>query len=312
MTQKIIAGFDGNDGGRDALALAVVLADATDAELTVTTAYSYRRTAHDAPDAWHKLIRDDAAERLEGARQICGSRPRTSFVVSRGSSPADGLHQLAEQLEADVVVVGENRLGPLGRIAVGSVTEQTLHGAPCAVVVAPAGYAVQEQQRLQTIGVAYDPAPEARHALDRAVELARTTGARLRVIHVLPKEIIWYAGYAGAALLPEMREDARRQLESTAAAIEGVPEVETLLLEGDPATELGRVAEHLDLLVIGSRGRGPVQRVMLGSVSSRLVRHAHCPLLVFPRSAVPEEPAAPVIDDDATANGPERPATPVG
>ncbi|WP_320673000.1 universal stress protein [Patulibacter defluvii] len=300
MTDTIIAAYDGNDGGRDALALATVLADAVPGTaLAVTTAYAYRPTGHDAPDAWHKLIRDDAADRLAGAREICGDRPDTTFVVSRGTSPADGLQQLAEELDARAIVVGENHLGPLGRIAVGSVTEQTLHGAPCAVVVAPAGYAASPAPP-STIGVADDGGPESRAALAQAVALAHRTGARLRVIHVLPKEVIWYAGYGGATVLAEMRAAVREDLERTAAAIEGVAEVETLLLEGDPATELGRVAEHLDLLVIGSRNRGPLQRVMLGSVSSRLVRQAHCPLVVLPRSAVTEE-HAPATDDEASA-----------
>ncbi len=301
MTDTMIAAYDGNDGGRDALALATVLADALPGStLTVTTAYAARQSGHGTPDEWRELLRDDAAERLDGARELCGDRPDTTFVVVRGSSPADGLQRLAEERDARAIVVGENRLGVLGRIAVGSVTEQTLHGAPCAVVVAPAGYA-RHPAAPATIGVAYDHGAESRAALERAVELARATGAVLRVIHVVPTEVIWYAGYGGAMVLPEVREAARQDLERTAAAVEGVATVETLLLEGDPATELGRVAEHLDLLVIGSRNRGPLQRVMLGSVSSRLVRHAHCPLLVLPRSAVPAEPREPVVAEEVSS-----------
>ena len=59
--------------------------------------------------------------------------------------------------------------------------------------------------------------------------------------------------------------------------------------------ELAAFGEHVDLLVVGSRGYGPVRRLVLGSTSEYLERHARCSLLVLPRaeaSLTPEEPAA--------------------
>lgn len=64
---------------------------------------------------------------------------------------------------------------------------------------------------------------------------------------------------------------------------------------GDPAAEISRVAEEggYDLLVVGSRGRGAVGEVVLGSVSSDLVRHALCPVLVVGKDATFQfEPAS--------------------
>jgi nucleotide-binding universal stress UspA family protein len=51
---------------------------------------------------------------------------------------------------------------------------------------------------------------------------------------------------------------------------------------GRPATQLRRRSAALDLLVVGTRGHGPVRRLLLGSTSTRLVREAHCPVLVVP------------------------------
>jgi nucleotide-binding universal stress UspA family protein len=60
------------------------------------------------------------------------------------------------------------------------------------------------------------------------------------------------------------------------------------LLDGDAATQIAKASEHLDLLVLGSRGYGPLGAVLLGSVSSALVRTARCPVVVIPRSATPQ------------------------
>jgi nucleotide-binding universal stress UspA family protein len=57
------------------------------------------------------------------------------------------------------------------------------------------------------------------------------------------------------------------------------------LLHGDPAEELAKAAEHVDLLLVGSRGYGPVKGALLGSVSARLMSSAACPLIVVARGA---------------------------
>jgi nucleotide-binding universal stress UspA family protein len=67
-------------------------------------------------------------------------------------------------------------------------------------------------------------------------------------------------------------------------------EVTGALLDGDSAGELAKASEHVDLLVLGSRGYGPLGAVVLGSVSSTLVRAASCPVVVVPRSLTSSPP----------------------
>jgi nucleotide-binding universal stress UspA family protein len=81
------------------------------------------------------------------------------------------------------------------------------------------------------------------------------------------------------------RERAREALSAAAARAADVPALELVEREGDPARELVEASRQADLLVAGSRGYGPVRRLLLGSVSTLLVRQADCPLLVLPRSA---------------------------
>jgi nucleotide-binding universal stress UspA family protein len=67
--------------------------------------------------------------------------------------------------------------------------------------------------------------------------------------------------------------------------IEGI---EADAVYGGPREELSRLSNQVDLLIVGSRGYGPLGRLVHGSVSSYLFGHVSCPLLVLPRSAVRE------------------------
>ena len=61
-------------------------------------------------------------------------------------------------------------------------------------------------------------------------------------------------------------------------------------VRGDPATELLREASDADMLVVGSRGAGGFTRLMMGSVSTKVVHHATCPVVVIPGDAQPRQP----------------------
>ena len=83
-----------------------------------------------------------------------------------------------------------------------------------------------------------------------------------------------------------MREDARAALDEALASLPEASSATDELLEGDVVDELAALDEReIDLLVCGSRGYGPVRRVLLGGVSRRLIRRAACPVVVVPRGA---------------------------
>jgi nucleotide-binding universal stress UspA family protein len=282
VAHTIIVGYDGRAGGRAALELALRSADVrADAEIVVVTADSVGDSHQPAVRAVEAALLEAAEERLASARERAGDRAGVSFEVVRASSPAAALHRRAEELGAALIVVGESHLGVLGRIAAGSITEQVLHAAPCAVAVAPHGYA-PVAEGAPRIGAAYSRSAEAGLAIDAAVEAARLTGGTLRLIHVIGTELLWYFGAVGSQTLQEVRDGFVAEMRERAEAIDGV-EVEVEVVEGDAAIELGRAGEHLDLLVLGSRGYGPVRRVLLGSVSAKAVRHVRCPMLIVPR-----------------------------
>lgn len=289
MTQRIITGYVDTPGGRDALALAEVLAGIDpDHELTVTSVYAYNPPEEPAePSGWRKALRDRADAELEPVRARLGDRPRTTITPSCGLSPSDGLHRRAAAEHATVTVIGVSHHHGMRRVRAGSITEQTIVGSPCAVAIAPPGYA-ERAAAPQTIAIAFNGSGESQRALDVAAEIARRANAALRIIGVVDPAAVWYAAYGGGDVTQDLTRIVRDDLRSAADAVEGVADVEVRVLTGEAVRAIHEAAEDADLLVLGSRGHGPVRRVLLGSVSAKLVRDPVCPLLVLPRTAVAE------------------------
>ena len=163
----------------DALELGRVLARATGArliaaEVSVDRLAVLRRRAPDQQASTEPISLPANAPR--------GVEPRT--VVS--SSAGHGLHDLAEEVGADLIVLGSTHRGAVGRVFLGTVADDLIHGAPCAVAVAPSGYARRYANRLMNLVlVAYDASPDARVAAAAAARIAEAAAASLRVVAVL-------------------------------------------------------------------------------------------------------------------------------
>lgn len=241
MYRRILVGYDGRDPSRDALTLAREFATLEGAELVLGAALENLDPLATPPHAYERAFAE-AEDRLgASARQILGDTPFRLRIVGGVSAPR-ALTEIAEDEDSDVIVIGSTHRGGLGSVVPGTVGERLLHGAPCAVLVAPAGSAERPGIRIARIGVGYDGRAESSHAREVAAALAADLGASLETITVE----------------------------------EG---------EGDPAEALAGRSRELDLLVVGSRGYGPLRHALLGGVSGELINTASCPILVVPRSA---------------------------
>jgi nucleotide-binding universal stress UspA family protein len=254
MRRKIIVGYDGSDGGRDALALGRRLARATGAGMLVANVYR----SPGNPD----LKR--GAQRVL-AQAPAGERARVRAVSA--SSAARGLHDLAEELEAALIVVGSTHRHGVGVVVPGTTAEQVLQGAPCAVAVAPAGYATHAADRPGRVAVGIDGSPGSLVALAGAVVLARALGAQLRVIAAVEDQAL--------------REERGARLDEALAAVADDVPAEGVLRDGDPVQVLRDEAD-CDLVVLGSRGYGRVRGAFVGSVSARVVRGSASAVLIVP------------------------------
>jgi nucleotide-binding universal stress UspA family protein len=282
MFKQIVVGVDEHEGGRDAIALARRML-AADGELTL--AYVYTGDPHvyrSASAAYEASEREHACELLERTTEETGVQAHLRW---RGSpSVGRGLHELCEVIGADLLVVGSSRRGLLGRVLIGDDTRAALNGAPCAIAIAPASYS-RQPVAMREIGVGYDGSPESEHAVAVARELAAECGAKLSAFEAVSLPTYTFLG--GPAPIDDalkgLVDDARKRI----AALGGV---EPHAAYGLPPEELAVYSASLDLLVVGSRGYGPIGRMIHGSTSQELARSARCPLLVLTRAARAVEP----------------------
>src|SRR5882724_10524664 len=117
-------------------------------------------------------------------------------------------------------------------------------------------------------------------ALSYATSLARTFGARIICVHVI-EPIVPTVGYTG--MTEPLEDSAERELPKIAECDECAGlDVEELIVHGEAATEIARVAKErdVDLIVIASHGRTGLGRILFGSTAEAVVRHASCPVLV--------------------------------
>jgi nucleotide-binding universal stress UspA family protein len=281
----IVVGIDATPGARDALVFATRLAECTGASVRLANAFNYS----DAPsrarnETFRRYLEADARELLAAvANSVEGV---TGAEVIADPSAPHALHELAEDTEVALLVVGSTHRGTIGRVVLGSTGERLLHGAPCPVAIVPRGYA--DADPIRTIGVGYDGSDESKAALEAACRLASACRARLRVIHVFD------ATHGSPALMTmpgwdRMRDESEAlQRESLMKAVDSVPPdvgVESAFLTGAAGRELAAESEQVDRMVVGSRGYGPRAAVLLGGVGHTLIRQAACPGLVLPRGA---------------------------
>jgi nucleotide-binding universal stress UspA family protein len=287
---RLLVGFDGSEGGRDALELTRVLATATEAGVLVVTVLP-----NGPLPIPYEILEEEEAERAGPLLAEARERLDELSVETQafgGGSPAAVINDLAEREEIETIVVGSPHRGPIGRTLIGSVADGLLHGAPCEVVAAPRGYASERHGPFRRIAVAFDNTPEAKAALERAESLARACRATVVVYTVAaPPAVV-----PGAAVYtPPIPPEAGTIVTKTVKSVDEKLAATGRELQGVPGLALAKACKEddVDLIVVGSRGYGPVMRVLLGSVSSQLLHKAACPVLVVPRPRT-EDPALAV------------------
>lgn len=284
---EIVIGLVDSEQGRDALALGGQLAEKLGARPIVVCALPYSRQMIGAEEV-ERALESDTRELLALARdQLDGLDPEVRATAD--PSPAHSLQQAAEAEGAVAIVVGSTHRGPIGHVLPGSVGTGLLTGAPCAVAVAPRGYAARDDRRLLRIAVGFDGSAESWAALETAIGLARRLRAGLVLINAVSPPGYGYGEALNVLTAEEFQTarqaEGRRVLELGAEGVPPEVTADVRLVNGEPGAALAEAAADVGLLVLGSRRYGPLRRTLLGSVSTAVIRRAPCPVLVIPRGA---------------------------
>lgn len=273
MFRNVIVGIDGGPAGHDAAAVATALAE-PDARLALANVHVLT-PVRGASGAYGAAENEESRQLLAAERDALGVDAESLTVTA--SSAGRGLHYLAQTHSADLLAVGSNARSFVGRVLMGDATRASLIGAPCAVVIAPLGYA-NAGATIAKVGVGYDGSPESEAALACARELAARHGATLSAMTVI--EPAPYAGIIRAVARGASEDELVAGAKEDLAALVGVEGEVALGLAGEELTAFGA---RVDLLVVGSRGYGPIRSLMLGTTATYLAGSSRCPLLVLPR-----------------------------
>jgi nucleotide-binding universal stress UspA family protein/nitrite reductase/ring-hydroxylating ferredoxin subunit len=247
--KKIVCGTDGSPAAGAAHEVAASLAKAGRAQLI--------------------LVHGCAS--LEAGEQVVAGAKRS--LVEAGVTPKTELHEgdpveviveIADRMDAGLIVLGSRGLSRTKRFFLGSVSHSVSYHAPCDVlIVREHSYHVRHLP-YRSILVATDGSPTADRAARKGLDLARVLGAKATLLFI---------GHPNTGELV---------LKDTIATLADDMEVDARVLGGDPAEKIveSADAERSDLVVVGNKGVTGSRRFLLGSVPLKVLEHAQCDVLI--------------------------------
>lgn len=289
----IIAGFSAVNNGPAPLHLACQIARSTGER--IVAAVIIENPLGRKPEMFEAEYLNYVGEQAQKSLQeMADQLPRdleVEQVVHQASSVPAGLSELTARTGADTVVVGSSSSGPLGRVALGSVTDRLVHTAAVPVAIAPRGYPAQPG-RMGRVTVAYGGRADQVGLVAAGAELAARWSARLRIASFTVRPVTMFGGSIETTAEDLVVEQwARRTHEDIAAQLETVrsglahPDAEVVIGAGATWRDAVEAVEwdSGDILVLGSGAAGPVAQVFLGSVAGKILRHAPVPTMIVPR-----------------------------
>jgi nucleotide-binding universal stress UspA family protein len=302
---KVLIGYDGSACANDAIADLSRAGLPGDAQALVVAAAevfphlppsSFEPVDDQNASVTVRRARELARQAMDDARELVeqgAARIRNAFpgwrveTAATGEAPHWALVGKAAEWGADLVVVGSHGRSALGRVVLGSVSQQVLHHAPCSVRIARApqggGGAADGPVRL-VLGI--DGSIDSATAASAVSQRAWPRGSEVLVVGVLdPRALLPMFEFSPPGVSwPAVRDEQpssnlRDSLEQVCEDLRGAGLTATpSLTSGDPKAELLREAERhsADCIFLGAKGHSRLERLLLGSVSATVASRAGC------------------------------------
>jgi nucleotide-binding universal stress UspA family protein len=284
---KILLATDGSKDARLAARAAVDLAERSGAELHVahvwnlTSMVVYPYSA--LPPNFPNIVEDDAQTILaEECQRILAAGGTVTRPHLLQGLPGEEIVELSRRIEADLIVTGSHGHEAIGRLVLGSVSEEIVRSAICPVLVVRSSMTAWPPTRLI---VGNDGSDESENATELAAAIASLVGASVLLMRILPKLPV--SAKIDQNVRNEMMDRLNDVLERRAEELrdEHGVHVETLATVGNPSRVLVEIADtdpECVLLAVGKRALSRMDRLRLGSVSNNVLHAAQGPVLIVP------------------------------
>jgi nucleotide-binding universal stress UspA family protein len=280
------------DGSKDARAAAVYLKDLplpSSTTVRITVVVMLPEFVLDGPPIreFKRSVLEQARGLVDEARAALAPRGFAIETDVAVGDPRAEIVRIAGEWRADLIVLGARGLGPVKRLLLGSVSLAVARHAPCPVLVVKG-----RPRKLESVLVAMDGSEDSFQAVRflKSLDLPRQT--KVRLLSVV--EPLRYPTTAPGAvrgqlirMLKELEAERRGELdkvlERAAAGLDDkLTRVTRSTPAGNPADAILATADDYDtdLVVVGARGVGGMARLLLGSVSEKVLHHARCPVLI--------------------------------
>ncbi len=277
--RKILVAIDGSDSSRNALLQAFRFAVDEKCWITVTSVvppYEGEIEILGVKDI-KAALRKPCDDALGEAQRLAEKERALIKTVCEEGEVHERIVDLAEAENCDVIVMGRRGMRPVERALVGSVTARVIGHTQRDVLVVPIGARVG----WKTIVLATDGSRYSAAAAERAIAFAKAYVGELRVLSVVDVPAEFYAE-APAAVEDLVRKakgfvaDVKKQADK-----EGV-RAETFVGEAEAYQAINNLAQEqkADMIVLGSHGRTGLRRLLMGSVTEKVIGYAPCPVLV--------------------------------
>jgi nucleotide-binding universal stress UspA family protein len=309
----ILVAFDPHSGDREAVEFGIAASEFIGAPVVVAAVFSGGRVVERTAGAAEQREPTDSATLNHLGLDLERRGIKVEMRAFESASVGPALTQAIDDASPQLVVLGATRHGATHSALMGSTIQSVIQHATGPVAIVPHGYQ-RPSQGIKTVGAAYAPTEEGLDALRVGAGLARVGGVKFKAIQVLDPK---HAAQQSHGLLAEQHHEVTEEETGSAAKrLRDVDHFQSLVgdladgldaeldtLYNDPADGLLAAAGHVDLLVMGSRGRGGRRSVIFGSVSRKVAEQAPCPVVIVPRG---HGEAAEQVVSNAAAHGTPR------
>ncbi|MBI5205478.1 MAG: universal stress protein [Nitrospirae bacterium] len=277
--KKILVAFDGSESSKNALLQAFRLANDEECWITVVSVippYEGEMELVGVKDI-RASLRKPCDDALAEAEKIAKAEKALIKTVCEEGEIYERVVGLADSENCGIIVLGRRGMSRLERALVGSVTARVIGHTQKDILVVPGGTTVGWKNIL----LATDGSKHSDIAANKAVDFAKSYGGNLKVISVVDVPSEFYGEAPG--IVEDLIKKAKTYAENVKKQAEkaGI-KTETFVREGEAYQAITDIAkeQNINAIVMGSHGRTGLKRLLMGSVTEKVIGYSPCPVLV--------------------------------